>query len=112
MFPDAPVLAAAAMAPDGLLHRFGITQDEHPVEIAQTLQHNLGGPGMEPLRRRPRGTPHGVVSKYEVSAHFARCWEVLLGNRGCWVPVTGGKRLISAARRLSARTTSAKRCIR
>jgi len=23
-----------------------------------------------------------MVSKYEVSAHFARCWEVLLGNRG------------------------------
>jgi hypothetical protein len=31
-----------------------------------------------------------MVSKYEVSAHFARCWEVLLGNRGpagCLSPV-------------------------
>jgi len=31
-----------------------------------------------------------MVSKYEVSVHFARCWEVLLCKRGCWMPVTGG----------------------
>src|SRR5215510_9637884 len=100
------------MAPDGLLHRFGITQDEHPVEIAQTLQHSLGGPGMESLRTAARDTPRGVVSKYEVSVHFVRCWELLVGNRGCCVPVTGGEHLISAARKLSAWTTSVKRCFR
>jgi hypothetical protein len=33
VFLCAPVLDAAALAPDGLLHRFGITQDERPVEL-------------------------------------------------------------------------------
>jgi len=30
VFPCAPVLDTAVMAPDGLSHKFGITQDEHP----------------------------------------------------------------------------------
>ncbi len=36
-FHRAPVLDVAAMAPDGLLHKFGITQDQHCVEIVPTM---------------------------------------------------------------------------
>jgi hypothetical protein len=34
-----------------------------------------------------------MVSKYEANVHFARCWEELLGKRGCWVPSLVGSAL-------------------
>jgi hypothetical protein len=38
VFPSAPVLDdTAAIAPDGWSHEFGITQDEHPVEVVPML---------------------------------------------------------------------------
>jgi hypothetical protein len=84
VFLYAPILDAAANAPDGLLHRLGIAQDEHPVEIAQTLQTILVT--VQAAWNLWDGS-HVIHPQDGVEVRGQRpfcSWEVLLRNRGCW----------------------------
>jgi len=70
VFPCAPVLDPATTVPDGLLHKFGITQDEHPVEIVRHYKLHAGwfqdGPCEIAATRRVRAA--GVA--HQVSMHL------------------------------------------
>jgi hypothetical protein len=69
------------MAPDGLPHKFGITQDERPVEIVPTpqtswwrLRHGICQLAATPAGARERAA-------YEVSMHLVPVLAALLGSR-------------------------------
>ena len=69
------------MAPDGLSHKFGITQGEHPVEIVRTPQRSCWRSRHGICQRQVADRRAQAGAAYQVSMHLVAVLAALHGNR-------------------------------
>lgn len=63
------------MAPDGLPHKFGITQASAPVEIVPTLQASFGGHGMGSVSWQLPRQARASVPHTRSACIWSRYWQ-------------------------------------
>ena len=73
------------MAPDGLSHKFGITQSEHPVEIVRCRKDHVGGPGMGPASSQVPDRRAQPGAAYQVRVHLVLVLAMFLGSQSAGI---------------------------